>query len=89
MISAVLNVVVRASDDERAAALRWAERRLADAADLLEGLRRGDKRKGGRDVRSTRPDRSLPSSAASSFAAALHTAPRGDHVRRKLPARHR
>jgi len=96
MISAVLNVVVRASDDERAAALRWAERRLAksslsrdDAAELLEGLRRGDKRKGGRDVRSTRPDGSLPSSAASSFAAALHTAPRGDHVGRKLPARHR
>ena len=29
MISAVLNVVVRASDDERAAALSWAERRLS------------------------------------------------------------
>ena len=46
MISAVLNVVVRASDDERAATLRWAQRRLAKsslppeaAAELLDGLR--------------------------------------------------
>jgi hypothetical protein len=46
MISAVLNVIVHASEGERAAALRWAERRLAKsslsrdaAAELLDGLR--------------------------------------------------
>jgi hypothetical protein len=58
MINAVLNVVVHAPDGERASALRWVERRLArsslshdDAAALLDGLRRGDKRKGGARLR--------------------------------------
>src|SRR5215469_5822228 len=46
MINAVLNVVVHASDADRASAMHWAERRLARsslshdaAAELLDGLR--------------------------------------------------